>query len=180
MNITMKILGTNYTFDQEESQILKRGLIDPYDLSKASNEWVVLSEYILWSHRLQSPIVIPRWFITDLASIPKFARNFISVNERHRLASLPHDLLYILSGCESVNYSRKEADKVLSDFCKVMDVPTWKRRMIYSAVRSGGWKYFGDKKPMYIPIAHRRWYLEQFPHLNLDLDAGQYISFFKN
>ncbi len=139
------ILGKEYTFDPKKSQILKRGIIDPYDLSKASNEWVVLDHYILWSHRLQSPIIIPRWFITDLASIPKFARNFISVNERHRLASLPHDFLYVLAGIEKISYGRKDADKVLKDFCVVMKVPGWKRGLIYSAVRAGGWQYFGDK-----------------------------------
>lgn len=166
----INVNGLTYVVSDDESKLLKRGILDPYDASKEPNEWVVLKEYVFWSHDLKKAIIIPRWFITDLASVPQLFRAFISVNERHRLASLPHDLLYAMSSTPDFTTTRKTADKVLLTFCKVMGVPKWKRWLIYSAVRVGGWIRFGKKgKRVFIPSSHRLFYLKNFPELNLDL-----------
>jgi hypothetical protein len=173
----MIILDKQYSFNPGESQILKRGIIDPYDSSPNIDEWVVLDEYIFWSHRLMQPIVVPRWFITDLASIPRIFKPLISVNERHRLASIPHDLIYTLQALGQSTIKRKEADKVLSDFCKLQHVSNATRRMIYWAVRAGGWAVWGKtQKRMFAPITHRYWYRSQFSSsLDLDINAGEYL-----
>ena len=173
----MIILGRQYKFDPGKSQILKRGIIDPYDLSPNPDEWVVLDEYIFWSHRLMQPIVVPRWFITDLASIPRIFRSLISVNEQHRLASLPHDLIYTIHAMGQSGVKRKEADQVLSDFCELQRVPSVKRHAIYWAVRAGGWAVWRKKsKRMFAPIEHRMWYCRQFSSsLDLDISDGEYL-----
>lgn len=159
----MKIEGIDFIFDRSKSQILQRGIIDPYDLSPEPDEWVVLRPYIFWSHRIQEPIVIPKWFITDLASIPKPCRWLISVNERHRLASLPHDLLYTTHWV-----SRRKSDLILSDFCAVQGVSYWKRPLIYSAVRVGGWAAWNNiPRSVYAPSSHQMWYRRQYPGLEL-------------
>lgn len=169
--IRVHILGEEYTFDASKSQLLKRGLIDPYDRSDRPGEWVVLEEYVFWSHRIQQPIVVPRWFITDLASVPKIFRSFISVNERHRLASLPHDVIYCLEAHDMNKHSRRTVDSIFLDFCKVMGVPKLKRWTMFTAIRLGGWTLFGKKsKEMYIPLSHRIWYNEQLAHMELDVE----------
>lgn len=170
----MFIHGKEYDFDPTQNHILKRGLLDPYTLSENTNEWVVLEEYIYWSAHLQAPIVVPQWMITDLASIPRVFRFLISVNERHRLASLPHDFGYALG--EASYTKRKDWDKVLKDFCVEQGVNWWKTQSIYWAVRSGGWIAWKDVSDrMFIPREHRVWYIENFPELPLKERHGDFL-----
>lgn len=177
MKRIVKALGVTHVVSDSESKILQRGMIDPYDLSDEPNEWVVLKPYVFWSHDIGRVIIVPRWFITDLASIPKIFRSFISVNERHRFASLPHDMLYVLSSIGEYNMSRAKADKVLLTFCELMGVPAWKRWTMYLAVRAGAWTLFGKKgKRMFIPSSHRLFYLDSFPELGLRPEDGEYES----
>jgi len=150
--------------------IIKRGLIDPYTLSDNPDEWVVLSDFIFWSARIQDIVIVPRWMKTDLASIPKIFRSFISVNERHRLPSLPHDFGYSIAG---LSHPRSTWDGILKDFCKHQEVPLWKTFTIWGAVRLGGWLIWNKNKDkdvndMFIPLEHRKWYKKEFPILKLN------------
>lgn len=173
MFIDKEILGKNYHFDSSKDQMLKRGLIDIYELSDEKDEWVVLEEYIFWSARIQSEIIIPRWMRTDLASVPKGMRWLISVNERHRIPALVHDFGYAIS--RQTNLDRKTWDKLLKDFCKVYNVPEWKTQSIYRAVRIGGESAYKDHSEMFIPLQHREWYKKEFSNsLNLRLNEGRY------
>ena len=168
-----EILGEVYIFDPTVDQILKRGILDPYTLSSEPNEWVVLREFVFWSARFQDHIIIPRWMCTDLASIPKIFRNILSVNDRHRLASLPHDFGYGLG--EDSHHSRAEWDGILLDFCKQQKVPAWKRWLMWSGVRAGGWAAWNPaKKKLFIPMSHRRWYMNKFSYLQLSETDGYY------
>lgn len=172
------VLGNEYNLDtKRKPQILKRGLMDHYDKSKLGGEFVVLEEYIYWSAVLQKPIVIPRWFRTDLASIPQLFRSIISVNERHRLASLPHDLIYGLHENGKKTFTRSQADAVLNEFCKYCGVPGWKRSLIVGAVRIGGWVSWGKKRDgIFIDEVHRKLYIDAFPELDLEMLDGAYIK----
>lgn len=175
--MNLVILNHLYKFDPSKPRLLKRGLIDIYEMSPEVDEWVVINSYIMWSAVLQKPIVIPRWFKTDLSSIPKRLRWLVSVNERHRLASLPHDLLYVLSTWGKYTYPRKKADQVLLEFCELMGVPYWKRYLIYGSVRMGGFFcYKGNVKPIFIPTEHRVKYQKAFPRLELNIGDGEYLN----
>lgn len=177
----LEILGQEYIFDASRSQVLKWGLFLPYHLADEGGQWVILDEYIFWSHRIQHPLIVPRWFWTDLASIPQWCRSLISVNDRHWLAALPHDLAYVLQALGKNSFSRSEIDLMLRDFCKVAGVEWWKRNAMYYAVRAGGWMWFNHTgKEMYIPSSHRFWYKDTYPHLNLDLSDGAYLPIMKN
>lgn len=168
----MTIKGCHYCFDPSKDHILKRGLIDPYDLSDNPEEWVVLDDYIFWSARYQTEIIIPKWMKTDLSSIPKVLRWFISVNERHRLASLPHDFGYAL-GKES-KLGKDAWDNILYDFCKLQGVGAIKRSLMYTAVKIGGHAAFGKGSDWLIPLTHREFYIKNFPKLNLNLSNDTY------
>lgn len=175
MIIERLALGVWYTFDSSKPQLLKRGIIDPYDKSVMPNEWVVLEPYVMWSAILQRIIVIPRWFRTDLASIPKSLRWLISVNERHRIASLPHDMLYCMAYYGSYTFDRHDADRVLLEFCKAAEVPSWKCKAMYSAVRlCGRSSYANNDRRMFINKIHRYYYIRRFPKLELDVKDGEY------
>lgn len=173
MFISRNINGVTYEFDKTKDQMLKRGLLDIYDISDKKNEWVVLEEYIFWSQRLQTEIIIPRWIKTDLASVPKGLRWLISVNERHRIPALVHDFGYAIAQQTSV--SRNDWDKVLRDFCKVYEVPMWKTNAIYTAVKLGGKIAFEADSELFIPTDHRQWYKNEFDKvIDLDITDGRY------
>lgn len=137
--------------------ITRRGIIDPYDLSDQPDEWVVLRQYVFYSRRLQQQIIIPQWFVTDLASIPRIFRSFLTVNDRHRLASLPHDLFYAYG-----SITRAEADAVLYEQCIDQGVPKWKAAIMYAAVRAGGWAVWRKRASPFAPVDHREWYAKQY------------------
>jgi len=82
-------------------------------------------------------IKVPVGEHTDLASLPRAVRFFISQNGRHRAAAVLHDRLYRRAG--KVRYTRKQADQVFLEAMKVSGVPWWKRQAMYQGVRMGGW-----------------------------------------
>jgi|GEM_PF-3545927 len=148
------VAHTGAAFDPQRSQILKRGLFDVYDGGREM--WVVLDEVIIWSHRLLKAIVIPRWFLTNFASIPKWARPLIEVNGRHRYAALAHDLLY---SCYQLGFdiARDLADRVLLDFCAALGVVRWKRRAMWRAVKLGGASAYNCRNAVVmVPVAERQ------------------------
>ncbi len=136
--------------------ILQRPLFDVYD--EGENAFVLIKPARFFSARLQRELETPAWFQTDFSTIPKLVRGLISVNERHRMAAVLHDLLYCWRFM-GYRITRKEADLVLLDFCRLLKVPEWKCKVIYLAVRAGGWMYWGKKnKPVTVKPHHRAKY----------------------
>lgn len=82
-------------------------------------------------------IKVPRYFITDLASIPKFCRCFISYLGKHNKAAVIHDFLYSKL---SDNYylTRKQADNIFLNGMKILKVSKFKRYLMYCCVRVFG------------------------------------------
>lgn len=95
-------------------------------------EWVVYSRLVY--DRGHEQIIVPRGFITDLASIPKLLRNLLDVNDSHRRAAVLHDFLYCLQG-----FTRKQCDDMFLEAMTVIGVSAGKRHLMYLAVRAGGW-----------------------------------------
>lgn len=90
---------------------------------------------------------IPKGFITDGASIPKFAWSIIGGPlGRYAAAAVVHDYLY-----HKKIYSRSKADAIFLEAMGVLKVPWWKRRTMWLAVRMAGWIPWGNRKPL-IPI----------------------------
>lgn len=178
--LTLPLIGKEYTFNPQEDQILKYGVVCPYDLSSKRGKWVVLDEYIFWSARIQSPIIIPRWFITDLMSIPEIFRWFMDKDDQMSLASLPHDFGYSTS--RSTHLERSDWDLILLDFCKQQRMSWLKRNIAYAAVRLGGWYGWSNKKKdLFIPDYHKKWYINNYnklnPESNLVLDSMEEILY---
>lgn len=133
------------------TQLLSRTAMDVYDEGK--EDWVLLKDLYIWSHRLQQVIKVPKWFITDLASIPKLARLFLSVNDKHRYAAIIHDWLYRNN---AINVTRRQADLIMLDIVRISGVPYWKRACIHIALRIGGWTSFRKTKTFHlVPYPYR-------------------------
>lgn len=169
----MEILGVEYDFDKTKDRVLKRGLIDPYLLSPRREEWVVIDEYIFWSARYQVAVVVPRWFITDLSSIPRPVRPLIPVNGNHRIPSILHDLGYAF-GNES-KLTRIQWDILFDDFNKLYGVNFAKRKAMQSGLFVGGWASFNNFRLRLAPMRDRAIIKREITAFDLDINDSELI-----
>jgi hypothetical protein len=99
-------------------------------------------------------ITVPAGFVTDLASIPRFAWTLLPPDGPWVKAAVVHDFLYATRGtgiCWTTHppgidrptpYTRAEADWILRDAMADRGVDVTRRNIIYDAVRAfgdGGW-----------------------------------------
>lgn len=114
--------------------------LTPLDLrAYKPGEWVVLLALIFMATDGKRYIV-PRGFITDLASIPRLLRALFDVNGESRAAAVLHDFLYCIQ-----HTTRAEADALFLEALKSCGVPWATRYSMYLGVRAGGWMYWQDR-----------------------------------
>lgn len=81
-------------------------------------------------------IEIESGYVTDLSSIPWWARFAIQVNDYHRWAGTLHDWLF--DNQDLHDFDRLEADCIFREAMEIFDgLPEWKIAAMYSAVRIG-------------------------------------------
>lgn len=95
-------------------------------------------EYPLVWESPEEIIVIPPGFLTDLASIPRAFQWLVPVNGHHRRPAVLHDYLYVIQ-----DRSRAEADRLFLDAMESIGTRWSQRRLMHTAVRSGGWWAWG-------------------------------------
>ncbi|HMS91383.1 MAG TPA: DUF1353 domain-containing protein [Candidatus Absconditabacterales bacterium] len=121
-------------------------------LRKLENDKFEVAEEFFWylDYENKNPIVIiPKGFVTNFGSMPRFARPFF--NPVKYLGYCLHDYLFSKEGkiiyvvgktaCE-VKYTRKEADLILRASLKVEGAGFFERNMIYYAVRIFGKSHY--------------------------------------
>lgn len=86
-------------------------------------------------------IVVHAGFVTDLASIPRAFWSVLPPHGKYAKAAVLHDWLYT-NGIGSKRY----ADDVFNEAMKVLRVPSWKRAVMYRAVRLFGRGNYGLSK----------------------------------
>lgn len=85
-------------------------------------------------------ICVPKGFRTDLASIPPALRWFVSNDDRKIIRpAICHDWLYQQQHVKNRFFSREEADLLFYEMLRVEGMHWFKARMMYYAVRLGGW-----------------------------------------
>lgn len=89
-------------------------------------------------------ITVPKGFITDFASIPRFLWSVLPPAGGYGKAAVVHDYLYRTPGA----WTRGEADAVLKEAMEVSGVGWFTRQTIWLGVRTGGHFVFrgGDSK----------------------------------
>lgn len=110
-----------------------------------SGSWLLGGVLSYRSQRFSITINVPDGFETDLASIPRLARLLIPVNGNHRAAAILHDYLYFLRGRllnPRVTLTSKHADQLFLEAMTISGVAAWKCRLMYTAVRAGGWAFW--------------------------------------
>lgn len=175
--LTKTILGQPYTFDPTKDDILQHGMIVRYYHSESPEDKVVLKEFIYWSARYQTEIIIPRWFVCDQASVPTAFRSVISKAGPMEYASLPHDFGYTLPAYHqgSIKLDRGDWDKVLKDFLDQQGMSKTKRWLSYMAVKLGGnVAYDNSDKMFFCPDWNKQHYIDHYYYLDIPFENGEY------
>lgn len=99
-------------------------------------------------------LIIPAYFISDFCSTPKIPFAYLLYGGIGNKAGLTHDALYsdwtAIKACnlhtrEPLVITREWADNVLYAALITCNVPSWKARMMYLAVKLFGGRYFQKK-----------------------------------
>lgn len=89
-------------------------------------------------------VSVPKGFVSDGASIPRFAWSIVGHPfSGYLAAAVVHDYLYRKGSVPLC--SRKDADKVLRDLMRTLGYGWIKARTFYFAVRVAGWRSWKKK-----------------------------------
>lgn len=86
-------------------------------------------------------IVVPKWYVTDFASVPWFGQGVIDPQGPTARAAIIHDWLYAIGQAGK----REEADDIFYRAMISFGVSEMHARTAYTAVRTGGEKGYGLK-----------------------------------
>jgi Protein of unknown function (DUF1353) len=86
-------------------------------------------------------IEVESGFDTDYASVPRIFWSIYPPDGSYTEAAVIHDALYFYqtAGLNRPAITRAQADTVFLEAMTALGVPWLRRRIIYAAVRSGGW-----------------------------------------
>ena len=116
-------------------------------LTKNENSWVLHQDC---TYKIKTAphyeITALKGFETDLASIPRVFWAIISADELSLAAPVFHDLLYRRGGVlpgnqinpndDGKRFERKEVDDIFLEIMETAEIPKWKRKVAYRAVRT--------------------------------------------
>ena len=91
--------------------------------------WRIISEFDFASEVAERLIKIPSGFITDFASVPRFFWRVLPPTGTYGKAAVIHDYLY-----RYCTVSKNLADLVFLEGMEVLQVPRYKRYIMYQAV----------------------------------------------
>lgn len=83
----------------------------------------------------------PAGFTTDLASVPRIPLFYLLTGGTATKPAVAHDRLY-----NTQEVDREIADTIFLELCVAVEVPAWRRNLMYAAVRAFGWRYWNKRK----------------------------------
>ena len=86
-------------------------------------------------------ITVPKFFLTDFASVPRIFWTIFPPDGRYTQSAVVHDFLYFKQ-----IYTRRKSDRIFLQAMKYLKVSWWKRRMMWTAVRVGGFRPWNRHK----------------------------------
>jgi hypothetical protein len=100
--------------------------------------WITVEEFEYYTDLFgeRKYIKVPKNFITDLASVPRFLWNIFPPFGKYTKAAVLHDYLYQ----NHSGFTRKEVDKIFKEAMKVSGVNFFIRNLFYLGVRVFGKK----------------------------------------
>ena len=100
----------------------------------ADGRWETLAPLIYQSAERVVPWKVPAEFVTDLASVPRLPLAYLLAGNTAHAPAVLHDYLY-----QTQPVDRDVADAVFLEAMRDDNVPAWRRRVMWAAVRTGGW-----------------------------------------
>lgn len=157
--------GLNMSYDDEASRVLRK------------DHWRVLDTFKFYygSGETLQWVVVPAGFLTDGASIPRLFWGVIAPWGSHGQAAALHDYLIeygvVYQNNVRVHISRRQADVIFNEALRAAQVPTWRRRLMYLAVRL--WTMLGKRQSTAYRVTKRRleadWVIE---HTDLSSESS--------
>lgn len=97
--------------------------------------------YYIGSEDSGESVTVPKDFCTDFASIPRIFWIILPPDGNYSQASVLHDYMY-----QKQTFSRKKCDDIFLESMEVLEVPRWKRYVMYRALRLFGWISWNHKR----------------------------------
>ena len=103
--------------------------------------WQLNEPLVYVSAILDESISAPAKFVTDFASVPRIPGIWWIAGGLADEAAALHDWLY-----NQKLVDRKIADQIFLEAMKASGVSWWRRGLMYSAVRTLGWRHYGKER----------------------------------
>jgi hypothetical protein len=114
--------------------------LTPLRAEKSGEFWTILQPLVYESDLLQKHVVVPAGFVSDFASVARLPLMFLLAGDEAHEAAVIHDYLY-----SKQEVSRSVADAVFREAMAVTGEPAWRRFLMWSGVRLGGWIAWNGK-----------------------------------
>lgn len=101
-------------------------------------------------------IVVPKDFVTDMASVPKLPLTWLIAGGTANEAAVIHDWLYTTHAVGAKPVSRRQADAVFREAIPASEDPNAPAGLMWLAVRLGGWTSWGadgPRQPLHVAAA---------------------------
>lgn len=109
---------------------------------REGDPWITLEPLHFWSEKFQKHYVVPKDFITDLATVPRLPFVFWWAGRRGDAAAVVHDWLYEFGIKFRQIHDRLEADELYLEILLDTGVPWACAYPMYLGVRAGGDSHF--------------------------------------
>ena len=123
------------------SSYTKKLVVSPY----GDRQWILNEPFAYYTDIMgqRTHIMVPKGFITDFATTPRFIWSLYPPIGRYSKAALLHDYLYVEFD-KSTFKNRKTCDLIFKEAMKVSGVDWLTRNIFYWSVRIFG-KFYWDK-----------------------------------
>jgi hypothetical protein len=101
--------------------------------------WITLEPLNFWSRKFQKNYVVPKDFVTDLASVPRLPLVYLLTAGTAHAPAIVHDFQYRSPRLRRVT-SKAEADSVFYEGMLDTGVPSWRAWLMWRAVKNWGGK----------------------------------------
>lgn len=141
----------------------------PLHLERTGPGLAVLRQPFAFISPTLGRIVVEAGFDTDYASVPRLFWSLYPPDGSYTPAAVIHDALYFYQCAPAGNprwITRAEADRVFLEAMTALGVPALRRRLLYTAVRAGGWLAWRR---------NRRWHAEEAERAQAEAAASGQI-----
>ena len=141
------INADDWITDWVNKKNLDKTLEGPLDLRRFLDPTYILLASISWhpsqANSILPKVVVPKWFVTDFASIPKIFWSIFKPDGNYAYAAVVHDYLYW-----SQITSRSKADSIFREVMSNLFITDAQAALLYHAVDTFGQTAWNENKKL--------------------------------